>query len=195
MIWTSIILLALAAIAGASNALPFPGYTEAPSQWTGSIEAGGGKMHFNGTVQEVEKQIRAIKRDFSWNHWTDLTSRNPDAYVSPDPKLGKPDCSVGGSDWVPFSQFDEGLDYLRKLSGDCHGVTGPNKCGRLSCSWNAGIWFCNDNDHEIHVSWLAVIHAADTIYYGCRDQAMVTQIHGQVFHADGWNVILGKAPC
>ena len=52
-------------------------------------------------------------------------------------------CPVAGQPWVSASEYwiSQGIDYLNGL-GRC-GVN-PTSCVRLSCSWGAGIYLCND---------------------------------------------------
>lgn len=37
-----------------------------------------------------------------------------------------------------------GINYLRSITGKPKNGPGPNNCGRVSCSWNSAIYWCND---------------------------------------------------
>lgn len=37
------------------------------------------------------------------------------------------------------NEIQDGINYLRSLTGDCTATPGP--CGRVSCSWNSGIGY------------------------------------------------------
>src|SRR3954468_14109313 len=41
--------------------------------------------------------------------------------------------------------LQDGINYLRGISGSCRANPGPGSCGRVSCSYNVGIFYCNDN--------------------------------------------------
>ncbi|KAF1988638.1 hypothetical protein K402DRAFT_419454 [Aulographum hederae CBS 113979] len=48
----------------------------------------------------------------------------------------------------------QGFGYVGHLKGDAKlGAGTKGTCGRVSCSWNAGIYFCQDADHEQTLSW------------------------------------------
>lgn len=44
------------------------------------------------------------------------------------------------------SQYDMGkaLDYLEGVSGKPTNGPGPGNCGRVSCAYGTGVWWCND---------------------------------------------------
>src|SRR6187549_519178 len=43
-----------------------------------------------------------------------------------------------------LNRASEGIAYLRGVSGRPSNGPGPGNCGRVSCGYNAGIWWCND---------------------------------------------------
>lgn len=40
--------------------------------------------------------------------------------------------------------IQEGIEYISKITKKPELGPGPDKCTRVSCSWNASIWLCND---------------------------------------------------
>lgn len=48
--------------------------------------------------------------------------------------------------WGPADRDEirKGIDYLYKVNGRPKNGPGPGNCGRVSCSNNAAIWWCND---------------------------------------------------
>ena len=48
--------------------------------------------------------------------------------------------------WPEASEYyiSQGVDYLSDLPGKPSNGPGPGECGRVSCSWSAAIWWCND---------------------------------------------------
>ncbi|RWA07038.1 hypothetical protein EKO27_g8072 [Xylaria grammica] len=53
------------------SALP-EGYEIEPMAWRGIIERGGREFSFNGTIDEVTRQIKAINTDFTWSDVRDF---------------------------------------------------------------------------------------------------------------------------
>lgn len=43
-----------------------------------------------------------------------------------------------------YGAIEDGIDYLRHVPFQPTNGPGPGNCGRVSCSWNAAIWWCND---------------------------------------------------
>jgi hypothetical protein len=41
----------------------------------------------------------------------------------------------------------EGVQHLVKVPGKPHNGPGPGNCGRVSCSWGAAMFWCNDVSH------------------------------------------------
>jgi len=56
------------------------------------------------------------------------------------------DCGPGPNQWDPadIEQIAMGIQYLSGLAGKPGNGPGPGNCGRVSCSWGASIWWCND---------------------------------------------------
>ncbi|KAI0129185.1 hypothetical protein BJ170DRAFT_693955 [Xylariales sp. AK1849] len=192
---------------------PVKGYMVVPLIWTGSVKEGGDEMHFEGSVEEVESQIRAIEPDFSWEDWTDTSVVNSDVAhsdsrgpaSSSSMPLQKRDgrdpvnfiCGVagpGGYGYTSYATTDTNAEYLRHLGGDCHLQAGPQVCSRVSCSYCGGIWVCNDNDYEIHVPWGTVADYAADLGKTCHGED-TSLTAGQEFDRGGWNVIVSGVDC
>ncbi|KAK4665029.1 uncharacterized protein QC763_509850 [Podospora pseudopauciseta] len=84
----------------------------------------------------------------------------------------------------------DGIRYLRTLS--CSAKNGPGSpgkgnCGRVSCSWSAAIWWCNDNNFEKEVGWNDIADGAEFL---CRSDCVHRKkdVLGQVFYTDKWSV-------
>lgn len=119
-----------------------PGYGIGPISWEVEITPGGPTVILNGTVQEVhaallkinpnhdaEFEALATKRDVPKN----LVSRNPPDYVL-----------CGHWYLTDEKPIKEGIAYLRRVGGQPVMGPGPGNCGRVSCSYDASIWWCND---------------------------------------------------
>ncbi|KAI0408942.1 hypothetical protein F4802DRAFT_547065 [Xylaria palmicola] len=56
-----------------------------------------------------------------------------------------------GPSFASVFHIRQGVDHLRKIPGNCTNGPGPANCGRVSCSYRSGIWFCNDTPHPVSV--------------------------------------------
>ncbi|KAK7745560.1 hypothetical protein SLS53_003060 [Cytospora paraplurivora] len=88
----------------------------------------------------------------------------------------------------------DGIDYLSLLPGKPSNGPGPSECGRVSCSWNAAIWWCNDNDHTyILDSFWEIAQGAQDIDSKCHyfdPYTWTVWTSGQNFFKENWNVIV-----
>ncbi|KAK4654440.1 hypothetical protein QC762_403755 [Podospora pseudocomata] len=90
-------------------------------------------------------------------------------------------------------EIAQGIDYLRRVSGMAKSGPGPGNCGRVSCNWNAAIWFCNDNKYEKEVEWNSIADGAEWVL----DRCTVKQqwVAGVSTYTDGWNVRVRSDVC
>ncbi|KAI0969932.1 hypothetical protein F4678DRAFT_462740 [Xylaria arbuscula] len=164
--------------------------------WTGRIEEHGDNMSFTGpTLQQIEAQIREINPTFTWSA-NELGLREG----ARDPSLFESDifCAIPWDQ--PFASvfhIRQGISYLRKIHGDCTNGPGPGNCGRVSCSYSSGIWFCNDNPHPMSVPCSTFADRAWDIVQKCYSfgDFPTDSVYGQVFDTDGWNVIVAGTDC
>ncbi|KXJ90220.1 hypothetical protein Micbo1qcDRAFT_205836 [Microdochium bolleyi] len=170
--------------------------------WTGSIVPGGPNYTFTGTAQEIISQIQEIDPNYvapdataiSWDSVdanAALVSANPDAILTR--QQAHTICRVAAPGPCPNRlAANEGVRYLAGLQGDCWLPPGPRVCARVSCSWNCGISWCNDNNHR--VSWLCrdlTNNAQKTI----NECPYAEGVWGQTFDEQNFNVIVGYSPC
>lgn len=82
--------------------------------------------------------------------------------------------------------------YLRRVPGKPTNGPGPGNCGRVSCSWNTGIYWCNDNKEAKTLdSFGDIADGAESIARWCSYvSGAVSLCRGQNFYEDGWNVIV-----
>lgn len=114
-----------------------PGYGVETVSWDVQVPDGS-TVVLNGTIQEV---------------YTQLLDLHPNADLSPSTvvskrtnlKLSKRD-SVTCGNWPLANKgyIQDGITYLRTVAGAPRNGPGPGNCGRVSCSNNAAIWWCND---------------------------------------------------
>lgn len=110
----------------------------------------------------------------------------------------KPPLYRGGS----YTPFMEGIRYLKSRYTDTPPTFEPHtnngRCTRVSCSYGAGIYVCNDNDCAVQVPILTIANYAEAIarQEGCDffqgpGQASGFRTHlvwGQAFDRNGWLV-------
>jgi hypothetical protein len=111
-------------------------------------------------------------------------------------------------------QVDGPYGYLNSLQGTAEQDAGPGLCTRVSCAWNLGVYFCNDNDHHISVPWTDIATYVNDIGMTCgggvhlpsvtgrddngRDYFDFTKnkpTNGQKFSSDNWNVYINGDQC
>ncbi|KAG8677681.1 hypothetical protein FPOAC1_003708 [Fusarium poae] len=94
-----------------------------------------------------------------------------------------------------------GIDYLRSVKGKPKNGPGPGNCGRVSCTQNGAIWWCNDNASSKTLDGFGDI--ADGAEYlgkkctrwGWENGSYKAFLSGKAFHEDNWNVIVQKDSC
>lgn len=101
-------------------------------------------MALNGTVQEIYAELIEINPTYD----LDFAARVTEASTSNDdgtPRLRKRlDVTCNIYSKALRTRIQEGITYLRGVSGRPTNGPGPGNCGRVSCSYNAAIWWCND---------------------------------------------------
>ncbi|EWZ00977.1 hypothetical protein FOYG_00683 [Fusarium oxysporum NRRL 32931] len=94
-----------------------------------------------------------------------------------------------------------GVEYIRYVQGKPKNGPGPGNCGRVSCSNNAAIWWCNDNASSKTLNGFgSIAGGAEYINnkctrWGWQNGGYRSFVSGQVFHSTKWNVIVRKDKC
>lgn len=134
---------------------PIPGYTIEDIVWKVQTFPGRPHVLMSGTVQSVFNQLRYANPNFEADFGINLATSNLNASHSeknnvPLPNITQEHYDVLRHDcfgaWPSASlpRIQEGISYLRGLPGQPSEPPGPMACGRVSCSWDAAIWWCND---------------------------------------------------
>ncbi|KAI1296104.1 hypothetical protein F5Y03DRAFT_398934 [Xylaria venustula] len=185
----STIITAMSAVTLAEAATPAPanpnintelpnGYKHEKMIWRGTIENGGPEVSFNGTMEDVTRQIQSIKRDFTWNASLQIDN---DQLLKRGSKTGII-CNVGGESSVhgPYTtNAQDSGNKLSKMGGTCGVGPGPRVCAVLTCTRNAAVWLCNDNGHSIAPSCSSLASYVYDIVGACGQ----TYDHGIVIRA------------
>ncbi|KAG6110995.1 hypothetical protein E4U13_005118 [Claviceps humidiphila] len=175
--------------------------------WNVAIEPGQEvEIVVNGTVQQVDAYMEANYPGWSAK-WANFTSKSAPAKRAPStrpvssrPELMKvksimceaplPACLTGA--------ILGGIDYLRKIRKGRHprNGPGPRNCGKVSCSDNSAIFWCNDTDQpKILDSFSDIALGAEIVAYQCGMNGYDTTVSGQVFLFGDYSVIVGQSNC
>ncbi|POR38578.1 Uncharacterized protein TPAR_01207 [Tolypocladium paradoxum] len=171
-----------------TNSFGIQGAHEVPVEWDLPAFIDGPILTLNGTAEDVHKQLLEINPNYNEDfkmferRSTDIEKRIDwsDTKVICSPELfGK--CSM-------YKMWD-GVNYLYSLPGQPRNGPGPGACGRVSCSGNTAILWCNDETEPKRLgSWAWIAQGAERVWGQCGDC-------GQAFQAANWNVIVKDARC
>ncbi|KAL2848590.1 hypothetical protein BJY01DRAFT_246313 [Aspergillus pseudoustus] len=196
------VLAVLAVLAMVASALPSPNpfafadadYDSVSPLWEVAPHPGAAPIFLNGTVEQVYAKLVEINPNYDddWKDEGDNENAEPglqtrdddDYYVNPltciNPEIG------------PFKKHVmSGIKYLRKVKGRPH--LPANSCGRVSCSWDSAIYWCNDKDHDAYIpSFNNIADGAQVIVNECpRSSSDWATIMGMLTHgADLWRVVV-----
>ncbi|KXX78412.1 hypothetical protein MMYC01_205883 [Madurella mycetomatis] len=124
---------------------PIPGYGVEEIQWEVQAFPDGPMMNITGTLEHVYSELTKINPNYDEFVSSLEAERAVDAR-SVEKRFG-PVCGSAGYGWEYAIKNDiqEGISYLRGVSGQPSMGPGPGNCGRVSCSYDSAIWWCNDN--------------------------------------------------
>ncbi|GAM35627.1 hypothetical protein TCE0_017r04105 [Talaromyces pinophilus] len=179
-----------------------PGYNIVDIEWEVQVTAGGPTVNVTGTVEEVYAHLKTINPDFETefppiDHKNSIEARAADYSVSSYFCQGR----WAGCSW---SRIQQGISYLDGVPGRPSNGPGPGNCGRVSCSYNSAIYWCNDkltrrdwgvkNTYQYTLDgFYDIASGASFIGQTCLIGTDTTS--GQVFYADNWNVIVRGDSC
>ncbi|KAK0672294.1 hypothetical protein QBC41DRAFT_299781 [Cercophora samala] len=149
----------------------------------------------------IERAVAKMEADYpGWN--ATFMARGPpppsDGNNRDDqepPQVGTFNCRPKGEDFASRGAIRAGIQYLRKVPGTAKNGAGPDNCGRVSCSWNSAIIWCNQDDVEKEVEWNQIADGARDISYKCLFDVHVNVVRGHVDYDDKWGVIVRKDTC
>ena len=121
-----------------------------PIVWEVPVFPGGENATIAGTVEEVHAEL--MRRNPQWDDDFPLEVAASDDLATGGLERrndfrGTPIvCGPGTFRRGKASTYEinRGITHLRGVSGRPSRGPGPGNCGRVSCSWNSAIWWCND---------------------------------------------------
>ncbi|KAK4225436.1 hypothetical protein QBC38DRAFT_483007 [Podospora fimiseda] len=204
------IIASLAAVALTASAAPvadeapLPGYQVQVLEWEVQPTPGSVPIKIRGTVQDAVAAIAKvnpnIKRDIAaYAAAASATSPVQDE-ASELFKRQNYESHFCYGRWAPAldEAIQQGIAHLRAVSGRPSNGPAPNNCGRVSCSQNSAIWWCNDlSTTQTLNSFSDIGRGASTIRDSCRRRRSdgVWEASGQCFFTQKWNVIVRKDTC
>ncbi|KAI1804252.1 hypothetical protein F4811DRAFT_561962 [Daldinia bambusicola] len=204
-------LVCLLAGAVATSALPTDNtsgteFAISKITWTGQVKRGEPPVSITGTAEEIYKEITRINPNYD----NELGLNSPDSTVKRRDLEPIQKRATTSNDWtcaygndVNAESVGVGVRYLYSIAnGDCAappGKPGAGGCTVSSCNSGAGIFLCNDANHELHNSCSIVADNAVEVLINCQrttyngGNSWTTNTHGQIFSKDrSWNVILNR---
>lgn len=188
-------------------------------KWDLETTPGSGVLTtFEGTIEKVYAEILKINPNYDQEF--DALAANSEPEQSSVEK--RTDFSTSRykcrGKWrgAVTGEIKKGIDYLRRVGGKPRLDSG--KCSRVSCSWNAAIWWCNDvrlsvAGFGLHVFLLTILlqskgtktlNSFGSIADGAKWLTAYCTTSGdpygftagQVWHPTQWNVIvMNPGPC
>ncbi|KAK3949163.1 hypothetical protein QBC32DRAFT_379277 [Pseudoneurospora amorphoporcata] len=197
-----------------SGEAPVPGYGIQEITWELETESGA-TVNLTGTIQQVmryaeENQIllkqntnvsssssSSSSSSFSNMRPQNISTSDSDVYhVTAGEVLG---CDLWNQSLARKDAIQDGITYLRGVVGKPANGPGPNNCGRVSCSWNAAIWWCNDNTVSKALgSYNYIADGAQFILNNCVGHPInvwYVGVQGSLSMPDGWRVVVTGDTC
>ncbi|KAG5979518.1 hypothetical protein E4U55_005077 [Claviceps digitariae] len=96
------------------------------------------------------------------------------------------------------SAIRAGIEYLKGISKRQHprNGPGPRACGKVSCSEDAAIIWCNDTDDDKTLnSFGDIAFGAEVVVHSCAIGGVLKKVSGQAFLFGDYTVIVGTWDC
>ncbi|EGO61634.1 hypothetical protein NEUTE1DRAFT_98715 [Neurospora tetrasperma FGSC 2508] len=149
--------------------------------WELQTAPGGPAVNVTGTIEQAYKHMKTINpgfiSDFGFDQPVNVSSLST-PLESRGYTIDHITCDV--FEWAFLEEIQTGMFYLNKVPGKPTNGPGPGNCGRVSCSYGAAIYWCNDT---------VVNNCPQSIgSWNMGPYAELTK--GQIFMTDNWNVIV-----
>ncbi|UNI21264.1 hypothetical protein JDV02_007269 [Purpureocillium takamizusanense] len=185
---------------------PVPGYGVFIPSWTVQLSPGSEPVTINGTVEDVVSEIKKVNP-----HWIALEGATDSSEPSSSATRRKKRADFSGGDVECLDsshgyghaikrRIQQGIRYLHGVHGRPHHEAGPEECGRVSCSYNSAIWWCNNNRDRLQLSsFQDIADGAQRVLNICPAEYRVTHgdsVAGAAYHPrNNWLVIVRKNEC
>ncbi|KAK7756191.1 hypothetical protein SLS62_001784 [Diatrype stigma] len=179
-----------------SSLLP-AGYVDSGLSLTfeGPLFVGGPNVTLSGTLEKIVAQINATNPEYFLSNETSNDSVSGHGASKGGNQEGPVYCHLGTPNPASLAPIEEAVSYLERLKGGCIAPAGPGYCGKISCSYDSAVWWCNDRLEPAYYpcKWFAPY--TQRIIDRCK-QELTQEVEGQSFSGDGtFNVIVGGDRC
>ncbi|RSL72571.1 hypothetical protein CEP53_001016 [Fusarium sp. AF-6] len=178
-----------------------------PVEWDLELTPGGEVVHLTGTVEEVYPQLLDLNPtyDEDWAGHDDEAddegfiekreTDNPASVLWKRSTFLSSNIKCNVKTWASCYYIRKGISYLRKVKGKP--VNDPGKCGRVSCSDNSGIFWCNTSSKKKTLnSFGSVADGAQATYDKCKDpDGQFCWVRGRATHTTNWYVLVTGQSC
>ncbi|KAK3994274.1 hypothetical protein QBC44DRAFT_367796 [Cladorrhinum sp. PSN332] len=188
----------MAGLAAASDIIP--GYNIVELSWEVQATVDGPPIVLNGTVEQVHAQLLEINPNYDTEvapAVAESAHADSESQLAKRGRISKRDHTRCGN-WASArkNRIQEGISYLWGVGGRPVRGPGPASCGRVSCSYDAAIYWCNDNraTKQLYGFW-QIAEGAQVVINDCAPNSGATWVSGQRFHNDNWNVVVRGDSC
>ncbi|KAI8965209.1 hypothetical protein F5Y11DRAFT_313303 [Daldinia sp. FL1419] len=166
----------------------FNGLAVAPLTIRGVVDSDGTEKTFNGTIQEIDMQIRDLNPSFSWESFQSATRRQYETVEKR--RTEKVLCHVQNLPPASRTAIEKNRDWLNSIATEMS--VDAQRCSKFSCMDNAAVWFCNDNLWWIQQNSITLADHVGMILGepDCETSSNHNMIQGQAFDGDGYNIIV-----
>ncbi|RKL21674.1 hypothetical protein BFJ68_g1986 [Fusarium oxysporum] len=121
-------------------------------EWEVEVTSGSTTV-LEGTIEEIHEELLQLNPNWDEEYMSNFTQAAADTEKRDSDKHLFGRTNFNGAKYTCRGRWPEchtapivrGVEYLRYVQGKPKNGPGPGNCGRVSCSNNAAIWWCNDN--------------------------------------------------
>ncbi|EFQ97335.1 hypothetical protein MGYG_00374 [Nannizzia gypsea CBS 118893] len=170
-------------------------FSMSPMIYEGPIVPGGDNVTLEGTIEEIFRQILALNPSYRPE---DFPAAPDTQSLSVSPSLEKRSpghiiCDPSGAERAWRRKIEDGIAYLERVPQASHCRVRNRSCARVSCSWDSGIFFCNDRDSWFEIPCPVLGSYTEDILRTCHQSS--TRVSGQKFDTDNFNVLVKFDKC
>ncbi|KAM7187256.1 hypothetical protein V8F33_011347 [Rhypophila sp. PSN 637] len=165
--------------------------------WKGVLEEGKPEFYLIGdSFNDIEAQAKAIHPNYTIfeENLHAQPEANNDTRGLNTRDIRNIDCWQREDTGAQIDALRDGIAYLSRVKSMCRGdpAGASDSCGRVSCSWGAGIFYCNQKKELNWQPCSSVGTLAAEVAKKCYLEDMVGIYHynsaqGEAFDKEGWS--------
>ncbi|GBF65816.1 hypothetical protein TMEN_8534 [Trichophyton mentagrophytes] len=163
--------------------------------YIGPVTPGGENVTLEGSIQEIFHQILKLNPSYKQEDFHDTPDSHAHQVGTNLEKRIPGDiiCDPSGTKRAWRKHIEEGVAYLKRAPQASLCRVRNRACSRISCSWDSGIFLCNDRDSWFEEFCPVLGNYADEILRGCQQSR--TKVAGQKFDPQNYNVLVKFDKC